>query len=146
MWGLGCILAELLQKVHKKKSTYFFKSKSCFPLSPRRNTKMDEVDQNDILARIMQKTGVPSDEDLSFVTDETAITYVKQLSEETEKSDKKSLHQSFPSANYDLQDLLQGLLSFNPHFRLTAKQALQSKVFDEIRVKHFEKGCTKKII
>ena len=37
------------------------------------------------------------------------------------------------------------MLEFNPHFRLSAKEALSSKVFDSIRNTHFEKPCPIKI-
>ena len=45
----------------------------------------------------------------------------------------------------DLRNLLRGMLEFNPHFRLSAKEALNSKVFDKIRNSHFEKPCPIKI-
>lgn len=37
------------------------------------------------------------------------------------------------------------MLEFNPHFRLTAQEALKSKIFDDIRVPSFEVPCDKKI-
>lgn len=51
----------------------------------------------------------------------------------------------FEGVDSDLLELLKGLLEFNPHFRLTAKEALQSKVFDKIRVPFFEEDCPSKI-
>lgn len=42
-------------------------------------------------------------------------------------------------------DLLKGLLEFNPYFRLTAKEALKSPVFDSIRVPYYELPSTSKI-
>ena len=41
--------------------------------------------------------------------------------------------------------LLRGLLEFNPLMRLTAKDALKSKVFDDIRCPQIEVGSYKKI-
>ena len=38
-------------------------------------------------------------------------------------------------------ELLTEMLQFNPHFRVTAKDALSHKVFDKIRMPHFEKPC-----
>lgn len=34
------------------------------------------------------------------------------------------------------------MLEFNPYMRITAKDALQNKIFDSIRVAHFEKPCS----
>ena len=51
----------------------------------------------------------------------------------------------FPTASPEAIALLKGLLEFNPHFRLTAQEALQSPIFDKIRKKHFEKPCPIKI-
>jgi len=51
----------------------------------------------------------------------------------------------FPSAPEEAITLLKGLLEFNPHFRLSAKEALQSPLFDQIRQSHFEKPCPIKI-
>ena len=47
----------------------------------------------------------------------------------------------FCKANPELIDLLKGMLEFNPYFRLTAEDALKSKVFDKIRQPYFEKPC-----
>ena len=51
----------------------------------------------------------------------------------------------FPSASTDALNLLQGLLEFNPHYRLSAKEALQSPLFDGIRQEHFEQPSPIKI-
>lgn len=51
----------------------------------------------------------------------------------------------FPNASAECLSLLEGLLEFNPHFRLTAQEALVSPVFDEIRQPHFEKPSPVKI-
>lgn len=37
------------------------------------------------------------------------------------------------------------MLEFNPYFRITAEKALQSKIFDKIRLKQYEKPTTEKI-
>ena len=47
----------------------------------------------------------------------------------------------FPSVPNNCISLLRGLLEFNPHFRLSAKDALKSTLFDNIRIKHFEQPC-----
>ena len=69
------------------------------------------------------------------------MEYLETFIDKTDDIKTHSLESIFPDVSSDLLDLLKGLLEFNPHFRLTAKQALQSKVFDDIRVEIFEKGC-----
>ena len=49
----------------------------------------------------------------------------------------------FPNFDPQLLILLKGLLELNPHLRLTAKQALQSKVFDDFRTPDFENLSSK---
>ena len=47
----------------------------------------------------------------------------------------------FPNANPEALTILKGLLEINPHFRMSAKEALQSPLFDKIRQSHFERPC-----
>ena len=48
----------------------------------------------------------------------------------------KGLRDLFPDIqNEGLIELLEGMLSYNPSFRVTAAEALTHKVFDSLRVK-----------
>ena len=38
------------------------------------------------------------------------------------------------------------MLQFNPHYRVTAEEALKSKVFDQIRMAQFEEPSQKKVV
>ena len=89
----------------------------------------------------MKKVGMPSEQDRSFITNQDAMEYIETFIDQSDNAKSHNLESIFPNVSSDLLDLLKGLLEFNPHFRLTAKQALQSKVFDDIRVDIFEKGC-----
>ena len=51
----------------------------------------------------------------------------------------------FKYVSDDLVDLLKGMLEFNPFFRLTARECLKSKVFDDIRVSQVEQSAPFKI-
>ena len=51
----------------------------------------------------------------------------------------------FKGVDPDLLKLLKGLLEFNPYFRVSAKEALKSKIFDRIRVPFFEQPCPVKV-
>ena len=50
-------------------------------------------------------------------------------------------------AHFDskLVDLLRDMLQFNPYLRITAKEALKSKIFDKIRRPVFEQPAKAKI-
>lgn len=37
------------------------------------------------------------------------------------------------------------MLEFNPFMRITSHEALKNKIFDKIRVDHFEKPCSAKL-
>ena len=51
----------------------------------------------------------------------------------------ESISESFSFANPELLKMLESMLEFNPYFRLTAEEALKSKVFDGIRIQAFER-------
>ncbi|XP_078032731.1 cyclin-dependent kinase 4 [Augochlora pura] len=101
MWSVGCILAELSRLQ---------------PLFPG-------TSEGDQLDRIFQIIGMPSQEEwpenvsLSW----TAFPYRQP----------KPLSQIIPNLNDDGLDLIKYLLTFDPHSRLTAVQALKHRYFDE---------------
>ena len=70
--------------------------------------------------------------DLSFISDEHADHYVRQLQHSSQNKNSK-LQKLFPETDPELLKILYGLLEFNPYFRLTSKEALKSKIFDEFR-------------
>ena len=86
--------------------------------------------------------GCQNDEDLSFLTDTNASDYVKTIQNPKEKCKFKQMFQNTDPA---LLDLLKGLLQFNPVMRLTAKEAINSKIFDSIRCKDLQQPSKKQI-
>lgn len=58
---------------------------------------------------------------------------------------KPKLLSLFPNADPEILRVLKGLLEFNPHLRFSAKDALKSKFFDNIRHTDAENACAKKI-
>jgi mitogen-activated protein kinase 1/3 len=93
IWSLGCVFAEMLfcTDVYKsdKKSLdnrFLFPGNSCFPLSPceqmakNPDKSVNIVSQNDQLKKILDVLGHQDEQDLSFVTDDSAIDYHKSLS------------------------------------------------------------------
>jgi len=103
VWALGCILAEL----HGRK-----------PLFPGDDYKQ----QMDL---IFTKLGIPSDEDLKFVTNAHALNYIKTLP----KHERIPFSQLYPNANPLALDLLEKMLQINPASRIRVDQALAHPYF-----------------
>jgi serine/threonine protein kinase len=82
--------------------------------------------------------GPKSEQDFSFLSDETAVEYASQLSN---RSIPNSLKQKFEHSSEEMIEMLEGLLEFNHQFRLSAKECLKHKMFDDIRVERLEQGA-----
>ena len=91
----------------------------------------------------MNLVGEPSEEDLSFMTEDPAIQYVKEMSKGLVKKDLSQLYPN--SRNKDLTSLVSWLLSFNPFYRCSASEALKSQIFDKIRDTKKEKSARVKL-
>lgn len=52
-----------------------------------------------------------------------------------------SLKDKFDQSSPEITDLLKALLEFNHHFRLSTKECLKNKMFDDIRNEELEKGA-----
>ncbi len=138
MWGAGCVFAELLEMIKEnqpdiRKRSALFPGRSCFPLSPSMNPTEKvlgmPVSPCDQLAVIMEVFGSPSTTDLSFLNDQRAEDYVKNIP----KKKHRDLASMFPASGADALDLLRKMLAFNPYYRITAKEALRHRYFDEVR-------------
>lgn len=73
--------------------------------------------------------GTPTSKDSSFILDSNALQYLHKF----KPRKAKDLHAHFPKVHPEGVKLLKSLLQFNPYFRPTAEQALQSPYFDEVR-------------
>ena len=92
---------------------------------------------------IIQLLDNVDEDDLSFLSDEFALGYVKKI--QTTPTCSATLKHVFAHSDPELFKILKGLLAFNPHLRLTAKQALKSKLFDDIRSPEYERPSSIKI-
>lgn len=88
MWALGCITGELFGMLKENAQTFvdrkpLFQGNSCFPLSPANKSSYDSngfpVSNDDQLHKIFNLLGTPNEDDISFVTDEKAIMYLKSF-------------------------------------------------------------------
>jgi mitogen-activated protein kinase 1/3 len=124
VWSIGCIFGELLGMMKENAPTYLdrkplFPGKSCFPLSP--NNKLTEkrkgfpFSSTDQLYIIFQKLGTPSEDDMSFVTDQKAIEYLAAYP----SMERVDFHEIYKGGGDDALDLLDKFLQFNPYFRIT---------------------------
>jgi len=143
MWSVGCIFAELLRMVKENVSDHknrcaLFPGTSCFPLSPSKNPSMEitgfPISPRDQLKLIIEMKGTPEANDISFLNDKKASDYVKGLP----KSKGIDLKKIFPEEEENAISLLEKMLSFNPYFRITAKEALRHKYFADVRNKELE--------
>jgi mitogen-activated protein kinase 1/3 len=107
VWGIGCILGELLG------------SKPMFP-------GKDRVNQLD---KIIDVTGTPTDEEISSLGSLAAQKYVKKKSGRA----PMNLPEKFPHANPQAVDLLGRLLKFHPAARVTVDAALAHPYLAELR-------------
>jgi len=103
MWSIGCILGELLNGK---------------PIFPGTST-MNQLD------KIMEVTGIPSQEDIESIQSPFAGTMLERITPTNARPNQNSLQEMFPTASPDALDLLKQLLNFNPSKRITAEKALQ---------------------
>ena len=138
IWAVGCIFAELLGMMKENAPTFMdrqplFPGKSCFPLSPAKDPQEQRkgfpFSSTDQLAVIFAVIGAPSDEDKSFVTDQKALEYLDSFP----KNMRVELKHKYPGAPADSIDFLNKILVFNPYFRMSLQDALNHKMFDQVR-------------
>ena len=103
IWSVGCILGELLGRT---------------ALFPGENY-LDQIQ------RIISVLGTPSYDDISYITNEQALKFIKSLP----KRSKQSFEKLFSKANPLALDLLENMLTFNPHDRYTVEDCLSHPYF-----------------
>ena len=106
IWSSGCIMAEILARA---------------PLFPGQ----DYLDQ---IRRIIGILGTPNSEELSFIENEQAKKYIKNLP----KRNRQSFTTLFPKANPVALDLLNHMLVFNPNKRFSVEQCLNHPYFESL--------------
>jgi len=115
MWSVGCILAELLGRT---------------PLWPGK----DYINQ---MALIFNQIGTPAEDDLHFITNKKAYEYILRL----KKKAKKPWAEKFPNVNPLALDLLDKMLVFNPHGRISVDEALKHEYLEELHIPETETEC-----
>jgi len=98
MWSVGCIFAELLG----------------------RQAIFQGSDYMNQLIRIFEKMGTPNDEDMNWIRNEHARTWIKSLGH----IPPVKLQSIYKNTSNDALDLLAKMLVFNPDKRITVNDAL----------------------
>ncbi|CAG9580718.1 putative mitogen activated protein kinase [Leishmania major strain Friedlin] len=106
VWGIGCILGELLG------SRPLFQGK-------------DRVNQLD---KIVDVIGTPSEEDINSVGSSAAQKYLKKKSHRPQAD----WRQRYPKASPEALDLLRHMLVFNPKRRITVLQAMRHPFLEQL--------------
>lgn len=106
VWSVGCILAEL----HGRK-----------PLFPGD----DYIKQMNLIFSVL---GTPTKSDMEFITNEKALEYIKSL----KKQPKIPFSKIYKTANPLALDLLERMLVFNPHERISVDEALAHPYFKSL--------------
>ena len=131
VWGVGCILAELLTMNRKNAATQYDRE-PLFPgmCSPSLSqAAMSHPDHHDQLEIIFDVIGTPQHKDFQFIQNPLALSYIKKC----RKRDPIDLRQKFPGSSDSVLDLLKKLLVFNPEERLTLNNALEHPFLQDVR-------------
>jgi len=141
VWSIGCIFAELLH-MHisngnpgpQDGSFVLFPGKSCFPMSPSGFEEDDEGSQYDQLNVIFNVIGLPTQQEIAKVQDETAKRYLLKLASKggIPGQDLKTL---FPGSSATAIELLQRMISFDVDQRITIEEAMADPFFNEGRAR-----------
>nr|CCA21948.1 mitogenactivated protein kinase putative [Albugo laibachii Nc14] len=99
MWAVGCIIAEMIA------------GRPTFPGTSTMNQ----------LERVLEVTGIPSNEDLESIESPYASTMLESL----RPSRQKTLKELFPQASEDAIDLIRQCFQFAPTKRIRAKEAIK---------------------
>ncbi len=106
IWSIGCILAELLGRT------------ALFP----GDNYLDQIQ------RIISILGTPKYSDISYISNEKALEFIRSLPKRT----KQSWKALYPRANPLAYDLLSQMLAFNPHHRASVEECLAHPYLEEL--------------
>lgn len=115
VWSVGCIMAELLGR------------KPLFPGD-------DYIKQMNLIFDVL---GTPSKQEMDFISNDKALEYIKGLP----KKAKKPFATIFKDANKLGLDLLDKMLTFNPHQRISVDEALAHPYLKALHNPKTEPDC-----
>ena len=140
VWATGVILGELLDTLPANCPNFanrkcLFPGRYCFPLSPNKNTDIDDQGiplklKNDQMDLIFDLIGTPNPEDMSSVTDDKAIKYLQRFRQRV----PANLRERYPEGSDELLTILSRMLEFNPFYRPSVDTLIADTYFDEVRM------------
>jgi len=118
-----------------------FPGDSCYPLSPVRSSKKQNVFQSqfDQIRLIFGILGKPSEEEISKLDDVQAQQYLRDLP----NNQSQDFSKKFPAASPEAIDLLTQMLVFDVEKRINVDNALNHPYFSRVRDKTLEKFIPK---
>jgi mitogen-activated protein kinase 1/3 len=144
VWSLGCIFAEGFMMNRENVPNYLersplFPGKYCFPLSPNvRKRKAASSGKSpfsdDQIFYILETIGKPSEDDISFLTDENALKYMRSFDDHQ----AKDFQLMFPATPPEGIDLLRRMLTFDPRKRITLAEVIEHPFFANFRDPNLE--------
>eukprot|EP00469_Lotharella_globosa_P012240 CAMPEP_0167789026 /NCGR_PEP_ID=MMETSP0111_2-20121227/10419_1 /TAXON_ID=91324 /ORGANISM="Lotharella globosa, Strain CCCM811" /LENGTH=412 /DNA_ID=CAMNT_0007681073 /DNA_START=100 /DNA_END=1338 /DNA_ORIENTATION=+ len=117
VWAVGCILAEMYGR------------KPAFRGS----------DSRDQVSEYLKVLGAPTPEDVSFITNEHAKKFVENFGKKLQPENK--LPMMYKDMDPDAMDLMNRMLQFNPHKRISVDECLDHKFYQDIRKRKHEVTC-----
>jgi serine/threonine protein kinase len=117
VWSIGCILAEL----HGRK-----------PLFPGD----DYIKQMNLIFNVL---GTPEPADMKFISNEKALEYIKSL----KKKPRIPFNKIYKDANPLALDLMEKMLTFNPHKRISVEEALAHPYLKSLHNPKTEAKCSR---
>lgn len=96
-------------------------------------------DYLDQIQRIVAVLGTPTEEDIAYIGNESALKYLNSLPHRP----KPNWSALFPKASPQALDLLGKMLAFNPDRRLTVQECLSHPYFEDLRDAAEETTCEK---
>ena len=96
-------------------------------MSPHKDSKKGPdnnkiVDRDDQMFKISERIDINPSKDLSFLHQDNQVRFVEDIIREGGLQKGKSIRDRFPYSSDELVNILEQMLSFNPHFRPTIKE------------------------
>jgi len=136
VWSVGCIYAQLLGMLVGTETVDrapLFPGMSCFPQSPHPEHRSDyryyTRGNQDMLCKIFNILGTPSDTEVAELDREDAKTYVRCFQKRT----GTGLRAAFPHVDGASVDFLEQVLRFSPTARASVETALAHPLLLDIR-------------
>jgi len=155
VWGLGCIMWEVMARVFVNKKEPLFFGKYCETISPtdkenlvnnRQKTKMVVMSEEDQIMTILRKLGRQMGEPFSFVSQVNVRNF---FADQNAKMPRCTVMDPFQNkmAEFDrFEDLLKQCLSFNPQRRISIDDLIGHDFFKEFEPEEFKRQNFKELV